>query len=536
MARSSTQCFKGLLVLAAAWVFSATAFGQYGGAAPNAPWRAQAQAMIDQNRKADLAIHVLDQTGAAIPGAQVRVIQTEQAYRFGSAVAVGQVLGSSSNDAIYRQKFEELFNAATIENSLKWVPLEGAWGPNFSLNRAIQTLDYLNARGIQNRGHALVWPGWSNLPARLQALQNDPAALRQEIYDHIDQVAGAVDGKVVEWDVVNEPRTNDDLMDIFGDSILVDIFNRTEAATNARMYINEYNIITEDGNFFTRQEYLNTINYLRNNGVNLGGIGMQGHFNANSLTDIDDVWAYLDMFAATGVPITITEYDLNTTNEQLKADYLRDFLTAVFAHPGTDGFMLWGFWEGRHWRPDSAMFNLDWSGTPMLQVWQDLVLDAFMTDELAATDTGGAALFRAFHGEHTVEINFNGQTYFESVTLGPAGEVLDINLPIQLQPLAGDLDGDGFVGIADLNIVLGAWNQNVTAGDLSQGDVSGDGFVGIEDLNVLLGNWNAGPPPIDQRLVPAPGGFVLLGVCATWTLGVRRGRGYSGRTRVALAY
>jgi uncharacterized protein DUF4832/uncharacterized protein DUF4874 len=60
--------------------------------------------------------------------------------------------------------------------------------------------------------------------------------------------------------------------------------------------------------------------------------------------------------------------------------------------------------------------------------------------------------------------------------------------------ITGDLDGDGFVGITDLNIVLGAWNQNVPPGN-PFADPSDDGFVGIEDLNVVLGNWNAGTPP-----------------------------------------
>ncbi len=77
--------------------------------------------------------------------------------------------------------------------------------------------------------------------------------------------------------------------------------------------------------------------------------------------------------------------------------------------------------------------------------------------------------------------------------------------------LAGDLDGDGFVGIADLNIVLGNWNQNVTAGDPLQGDPSGDGFVGIEDLNEVLGNWNAGTPPAGAT-VPEPTTMAVLGM------------------------
>jgi hypothetical protein len=68
--------------------------------------------------------------------------------------------------------------------------------------------------------------------------------------------------------------------------------------------------------------------------------------------------------------------------------------------------------------------------------------------------------------------------------------------------LAGDLTGDGFVGIEDLNTVLGNWNQNVASGNLAQGDASGDGFVGIEDLNTVLGNWNATlePPAVEGDL------------------------------------
>ena len=77
--------------------------------------------------------------------------------------------------------------------------------------------------------------------------------------------------------------------------------------------------------------------------------------------------------------------------------------------------------------------------------------------------------------------------------------------------LEGDLNGDGFVGIGDLNIVLGLWNQNVTPGELLEGDPSGDGFVGINDLNVVLGNWNAGTPPA-ANAVPEPTTLALLGI------------------------
>ena len=87
-------------------------------------------------------------------------------------------------------------------------------------------------------------------------------------------------------------------------------------------------------------------------------------------------------------------------------------------------------------------------------------------------------------------------------------------------PLQGDLNGDGFVGIDDLNIVLGAWNQNVPPGN-PLADPSGDGFVGIDDLNEVLGNWNAGTPPAPSA-VPEPASLTLLTIAAVSAMGRRR--------------
>lgn len=87
--------------------------------------------------------------------------------------------------------------------------------------------------------------------------------------------------------------------------------------------------------------------------------------------------------------------------------------------------------------------------------------------------------------------------------------------------LIGDLDGDGFVGIADLNIVLSEWNQEVPPGN-PLADPSGDGFVGIEDLNLVLGNWNAGTPPAAGANIPEPASCLLLASSVIFGLQTRR--------------
>ena len=61
--------------------------------------------------------------------------------------------------------------------------------------------------------------------------------------------------------------------------------------------------------------------------------------------------------------------------------------------------------------------------------------------------------------------------------------------------LPGDLNDDGLVSSADLDIVRSHWGETVTAGDLSMGDASGDGTVNSADLDVVrakLGQFHGG--------------------------------------------
>ncbi len=89
--------------------------------------------------------------------------------------------------------------------------------------------------------------------------------------------------------------------------------------------------------------------------------------------------------------------------------------------------------------------------------------------------------------------------------------------------IPGDLEGDGFVGIDDLNLVLGNWNQNVPPAN-PLADPSGDGFVGIDDLNEVLGNWNAGTPPQYKATatIPEPSTMVCGLIIAMLGFGRRR--------------
>ena len=107
-------------------------------------------------------------------------------------------------------------------------------------------------------------------------------------------------------------------------------------------------------------------------------------------------------------------------------------------------------------------------------------------------------------------------TYLDVAALDDLG--WDISVP-SFQP--GDVNGDGFVGSADLDAIRGAWGQTVTPGAAS-GDLSGDGIINSADLDIVRANWGAG---ILAASVPEPGTFVLLLVAAGTILGMRRVKG-----------
>ena len=73
----------------------------------------------------------------------------------------------------------------------------------------------------------------------------------------------------------------------------------------------------------------------------------------------------------------------------------------------------------------------------------------------------------------------------------------------------GDLDTDGFVGAADIDILLANWGDEVLGFDYTTGDVSGDGLVNNDDLQIVLNQFGSGTP---GGGVPEPGSLALLGL------------------------
>lgn len=396
----------------------------YLGRESGAPWRREALDRIERIRKGDIRIQVSDTDGRALKEASVRVRQTRSAFDWATSLEMRRLVVDSPENLRFREVVLELFNAASTENDLKWPSWERAGTP-FSHEQTLQGLKWLRERGFHTRGHVLVWPRQRHFPKAVQDLYGTPrqAELPEIVIAHIRAITRATKGLLDEWDVLNEPYTNHDLMDFFGDDIMVSWFRTArEELPHAKLFLNDFSNddITADPEHVAHFE--RTIRFLIGHGAPLDGLGLQAHFSsrpsapANILATLDRYWKEFRL------PVRFTEFDIPTSDEELQADFTRDFLILAYSHPSVVGVQHWGFWEGRHWKPPAAMYRLDWSEKPNAKAYKDLVLHQWRTDMTSKTDAAGRLSARGFHGEYQVTVTLNGRSVEKSFTLAPGSE------------------------------------------------------------------------------------------------------------------
>jgi endo-1,4-beta-xylanase len=392
----------------------------YAGHEPDAAWRDVAARRIQKYRKAPIAVVVHDTEGNPVPNAQVHVAMKRHAFHFGSAIAADLINATSADAQKYRDTILANFNCIVFENDLKWPQWENQSNRALTMN----AFDWLAANNINAiRGHNLVWPSSGYMPSDVRTMiaNRQTDQLRQRIENHITDEVGTLRGKIAEWDVLNEPYTNREVQDLLGNAEMAEWFKLARQADPApKLFVNDYDIVAAGGFNLAHQNGLaGIIQQILAAGGPIDGIGLQSHFDLN-MTSPERVWQVLDRFAAFNKDLEVTEFDINTTDEQLQADYTRDYLTAVFAHPAIKGFLMWGFWQGRHWLPAGAMYRQNWDLKPNGRAWRDLVFRNWWTDVQGATGADGVFSVPGggFLGDYDVTVN--GTT--TPLTISQAGE------------------------------------------------------------------------------------------------------------------
>ena len=362
-------------------------------------------ARIRQHRMGELVV-------TAKPGAHVRVEQLRHEFWFGAALTSGAFTGrlSAEDQSRYEQTFLANFNAAVTENALKWHDMEREPGRvNYEIVDAI--LAWTDQHEIPLRGHNIFWGIPNRVQPWLKAM--DDATLRETLEARALDIGRRYRGRFAEYDLNNEMMHANYYADRLGPTITKQMADWVkETDPGARLFVNDYDVLT--GNRLA--DYVKHIRGLLDQGVPLAGIGAQGHLHGESF-DPKALQNALNELGKIGLPIRVTEFNMpgqrsvymrerglkmTPEQEQAKAKALTDYYRICFAHPAVEGILMWGFWEGANWIPQSSLYRRDWTPTPAAEAYRDLVFRQWWTRWEGKADANGQCRIRAFYGKYAV--------------------------------------------------------------------------------------------------------------------------------------
>ena len=208
------------------------------------------------------------------------------------------------------------FNSVTPENAMKMGPIHPKENEYFWKD-ADSIAAFAQRNNLKMRGHTLVWhsqtPSWLFVGSDGKEVSKE--VLLKRLKDHITTVAGRYKGKIYAWDVVNEAISdrndeylrNSPLLRICGEEYIAKAFQWAhEADPDALLFYNDYNEISP----IKREKMYKLVKSLKDAGVPIHGIGLQGHWAVNepSRGQLDST---ISRFADLGLKIQITELDIS---------------------------------------------------------------------------------------------------------------------------------------------------------------------------------------------------------------------------------
>lgn len=295
----------------------------------------------------------------------------------GAAVDAFSLLGSSE----YNRTAAREFNLLATENALKFMIVH-PYPDRYDFCQMDTIMAFAEANQMGVRGVPLVWE--LQLPEWLTGLSMSQEDWRLLLQDHVTQLVSRYAGRMDEWDVINEPLTEEGTFketiwyqNVGPEYIELALRWAYEANPNARLFINEF--ATENLNPKSDALYALAQELLAR-GVPLHGIGFQMHLFEHDPPDPAQVAENFRRFNALGLEVAITELDIRVpkpaTPEALQheAEIYRAMLETCLSAANCDTFIVWGVSDRNSWiryfYPDfESPLLFDWDYQPKPAYW-----------------------------------------------------------------------------------------------------------------------------------------------------------------------
>jgi endo-1,4-beta-xylanase len=167
---------------------------------------------------------------------------------------------------------------------------------------------------------------------------------------------------------VNEPppHTTPDYANAIGGGTnttwqwIINAFNwAREYCPNAILILNDYNNIEwPDQN----RHFIDIANTVKAAGAPIDAVGAQAHGLSEMVSTQTMQNLLTKLHEDTGLPVYITEYDIDLANDQAQLDKYQQHIPFFLNTEWIHGITLWGWIHGATWVPDSGIIRPD--GTP----------------------------------------------------------------------------------------------------------------------------------------------------------------------------
>ena len=276
------------------------------------------------------------------------------------------------------EDWEEYFDAVSAENANKWRFVEPE-RDSLDFSTLDKMYNFAVDRALPFTLHPIIReedePAWlRHLPAE---------EIRAEVEEWIAALAERYPATAY-IDVVNEgPHDrlgSDELNAAFGgpgetgwDDVRAIYRLADEYFPDAQLMLTDYDVIKgQVGDFNIIPIYDEVVRVLVADGT-LDALGPQGHFLGGQQYDSAWVARRLNELSANsgGLPIHITEFDLNSESDDYQLLKYRQVIPAMWTHPDVQGITFWGHYEGGTWLDHSHIVREGGSERPAMAWLKD---------------------------------------------------------------------------------------------------------------------------------------------------------------------
>jgi endo-1,4-beta-xylanase len=275
---------------------------------------------------------------------------------------VPKFVGNISTRGSIRSDFAMFWNQYTPENEGKWGSVQPSQN-TFNWGTLDKEYAYAQTNNIIFKEHNFIWgnqqPGWVNSGNAQTAVQ----AWMKAFCDRYPNT------KLI--DVVNEPppHTTPSYISGMGGAgtsgfdWIANAFKWARAACpNAILILNDFsNIENSNDNNHT----IDIVNRIKAAGAPIDGVGAQSH--AVWSTSTTTVKNLIDKITAqTGLPVYITEYDINVADDNRQLAIMQDQFPMFWNDPNVRGVTIWGYIVGATWEANTGLMQSSGSMRPAM--------------------------------------------------------------------------------------------------------------------------------------------------------------------------